>query len=684
MSSGNQPTTVAKVARFGAYEADPRSGELRKSGMRLKIGVQPFQVLAILLEKRGDIVTRDELREQIWPSGTFVDFENGLNKAVAKLRGVLNDDPANPRFIETVPRRGYRFLAPVEFVETGDSTDAVNGDRLQRNFPNTSLPEQRPVTESRDRNGGPRDTRSEDEASAPGLGRPGFEISARLIRRTAWACLGIGLITGAVILYSQRHSHQRELKGTIHSIAVLPFDNVSGDSDQQYLAAGMTDEMLKNLGRIATLRVVSAASAARFKHTGEPPTQIGREMGVDAVIEGNSARAGDKVRLTVKLFSVSDNEYVWAGDFTSNVRQLLAAQDEITQTIAQQIRLQFATQDTPSKTKHVPTPEAYEAYLEGRYYYYHWGGRWTLAWWKKSCENFQRAIQLDPEYAPAYAGLAECFNGRNGMGMEVPEKDRVGADDALAMARKAVQLDDTLADAHAALGMIYLNNWRWPEAGEELKKAVELQPNDPQLHFRLANYYRTVGNLHHAMDEAQEAKRLDPGSASMAAELGWMYFQVGDETQAEKEFKNAMALEPVSVAALRGLFEIYDHQHKRAEAMATFADFVRATRHEDRARKMLEIYRNQGYENAVQYELREEIQDDYSTQAKPFYFAADYARLGEREKALAYLEQAYAGHAPQLKGLKTNRDFASVSADPRFQSILKKIGLDDASLAALN
>jgi TolB-like protein/DNA-binding winged helix-turn-helix (wHTH) protein/Tfp pilus assembly protein PilF len=674
MTTGNQPP-AGKVVRFGAYEADPRSGELRKSGMRLRIGVQPFQVLAILLEKRGDIVTRDELRERIWPSGTFVDFENGLNKAVAKLRGILNDDPANPRFIETVPRRGYRFLAPVEFLETAAASgNGAHGDSLS-----SSLPEVRGASDVHVHNGNVR-----DGADVVGGGGRRFGLPPRMVRIIALASLGIGLTVAAATVYLQRRGHQQDLRSSIHSLAVLPFDNVSGDSEQEYLAAGMTDEIRKNLRRIPSLRVVSEASAARFKHTGKPISEIGREMGVDALIEGSSARAADKVRLTVRLFSVADNEYLWAGDFTSSIRQLLATQDEITQTIAQQIRAQFTMQGAPAKTRHVPLPEAYEAYLEGSYYYHHWGGRWALVWWKKSCDNFQRAIQLDPEYAQAYAGLAECYTGINEMGMEVPEKDRVSPEQARAMAKKALQLDDTLAEAHAALGTIYLDDWRWAEALQELKKASELEPNDPQLHFRLANCYRIVGNLQRAVEQAKEAKRLDPGSAGMAAELGWMYFNLGDEAQADKEFKDAKALEPVSVPALRGLFEIYNRRHQRAEAMAELSDFLRATRHPDRARKMLEIYNSQGFENAVQYQLREEIRDDHDTNATPFYFAADYARLGERDKALAYLEQAYAGRAPQLRGLKTNRDFASVSSDPRFQAILKRVGLDDASLAALN
>jgi TolB-like protein/DNA-binding winged helix-turn-helix (wHTH) protein/Tfp pilus assembly protein PilF len=659
MAPGNHPTIALKVARFGPYEADPRSGELRKSGMRLKIGLQSFQVLTILLEKRGDMVTREELRERIWPSGTFVDFENGLNKAVAKLRGILNDDPTNPRFIETVPRRGYRFLAPVEFLEVNDNSGAESN--------NLSAAD-----------------RGRGEVSIPREDRRWSDPTRKLAGRAAWVLGVLTLLTITAIVYTQHRNRQQASRATIHSIAVLPFDNVSGNPGEEYFAAGMTDEMVKNLGQLASVRVISAASASRFKHTGVPLGQIGREMGVDALIEGRAAHAGDKVRLTVRLFNVADNDYLWAGDYTSNIRQLPAAQEEITRTIAQQIRLQFSAPEKPSQPRYVPVPEAYEAYLEGRYYYYHWGNRWALVWWKKSCDYFRQAIQLDPKFAPAYAGLAECYTAMNYTGMEVPEKDRIGLDQALAMAQKAIQLDDALAEAHAALGTIYLNDWRWSPAREEYRKAVALQPNDPQLRFRLAGYYRAVGDMRHAVEEAKEAKRLDPASPGTGFDLGWMYLHAEDDAKAEGEFKNVLAQEPGSIPALRGLFEVYDRRHKYAEAIKVLADLLGATRHPDRAKKMLEIYHNRGYAQAMQYQLREEIRDDYHENAKPFYLATDYARLGDKERALAYLERAYVGHAPQMKLLKANRDFLSIASDARFQGILKKLRLDDASLLAKN
>jgi TolB-like protein/DNA-binding winged helix-turn-helix (wHTH) protein/Tfp pilus assembly protein PilF len=681
VASTNSSPSSHILSRFGAWEASKHTGELRKFGMRIKIQDQPFQVLIMLLEKHGGIVSRDELRQSIWPSGTFVDFENGLNKAVAKLRAILNDDPANPRFIETIPRRGYRFLAPVEFVEERDhaSISPATESDGKGNGKVTALPGASDWA--------PADEAPLEPATPNGRDRSTMEFRPAGWRWKAWIACGViaAVIVVAVVFSLRRGKQIVTLTAPVHSIAVLPFEDVSGSSDQAYFADGMTEELIRNLRQLAALRVVSPSSVSRFKETGESLTQLGRDMGVDAVIEGRSAHAGDRVRLTVRLFSVADNDYMWAGDYSSSIRQLLGAEDEIAQTIARQIQVQLIS---PAKSthqrKHIPPPAAYEAYLEGRYYYHHWGERWSLVWWKKSCNYFEQAIQLDPEYAGAYAGLAECYAAINGAGMELPEKDRVNPQKALDTARKAIQLDDAEAEGHAALGTALMNQWQWSDAYIEFSKAVSLEPNNPQMRFRLASYYRTVGNLAKAVEQATVAKQLDPVSARTSNDLGWLCFTAGDDQRAELEFKNALALEPGSVAAKRGLFEIYERQHRLSEAISALNDFLVATRHPDRARKMLEIYHKSGYGQATHYVWLQEIQDDYKENARSFYLATDYARLGDRGKALDYLEEAYAERAPQLKGLKVNPDFRTISSDTRFQAILKRLRLDNPSLAALN
>jgi TolB-like protein/DNA-binding winged helix-turn-helix (wHTH) protein/tetratricopeptide (TPR) repeat protein len=691
----NQTSLVApRIVRFGAYEADLRTGELRKSGMRLKVGAQPFQVLTILLEKRGDIATREELRERIWPSGTFVDFENGLNKSVARLRGLLNDDPANPRFIETVPRRGYRFLAPVESVAATDKTgmSANTQTNLAANIGGREAVEAQMPSDPPSQNGS---ANERDERSLPAEADPSAQIAARTLQRKysstfarVVACTAIGLVVllaTSAIVYSRYRGHNAGAGVPIRSIAVLPFQDVTGNSEQEYFAEGMTDELINDLGKIGALRVVSGRSVSRFKHSEEPLGQIGRELGVDAIVEGTSAHTGDRVRLTVRLVGVFGNEDLWAGQYVGSMNQLLAAQRDIAGTVARQVHVEFPPEQKTAgtKTKHVPSSEAYDAYLEGRYYYYHWGNRWTTVWWKKSCKYFEQAIQLDPQYAAAYAGLADSYTAMNTTGMEVPAEERIDPAQALVMAKKAIELDDTEAEGHAALGNIFLNNWQWPEAHEQFKTAVSLRPSDPQMHLRLANYYRAVGKLREAIEETQQAKRLDP-SADIISRLAFLYFIDGQYERAESEFKNAITLAPGIISAKKGLFLVYERQHKFPEAVTELHDFLVSTRHPDRAREMTEIYRKSGFEQAVQYVTREEIMDDYKERSKPFPLASDYARLGDKEKALEYLQKAYEMHSNQLNGLKTAYEFASVSSDLRFQTILKNLKLDDASLAGPN
>jgi len=645
-----------KVLRFGVYEADLRRGELRKFGLRLKLQEQPFQVLALLLESPGEVVTREEFRARIWSSDTFVDFDNGLNKAVAKLRTTLADDPANPRFIETIPRRGYRFLAPVQPLTEETSEQESRADVEPLAVPSG---QQEPIR---------------------GANGKGLAWTKTIVAGILAVIVATAAITFITIVKSRNQSSP---SAPIHSIAVLPFLDVSGSSDQEYFAAGMTDELIKSLGKIESLRVVSPTSVSRFQHSEEPLFQIGRELGVDAVIEGRSARTGDKIQLTVRLVGIAENEELWASTYTGDMRQLLALQEEIAGTVARQIRVELTLQEKDGfKPKHIPVPEAYDAYLEGRYYYYHLGNRWTTVWWKKSCKYFEQAIQLDPQYAAAYAGLADCYTAMNTTGMRVPAQDQIDPAKAPAMAKMAIQLDDTDAGGHAALGTIFLNNWQWPEAYKEFMRAVSLQSNDPEMHLRLVSYYRALGKIREAIEETKAATGLDPTSADFTSRLGFLCLVDGQYEEAERQFRKAIGFEPGILSAKKGLFLLYEHQRRFPEAIAELSNFLRSSRHPDRARQVLEIYRKSGYKQATQYAMREEIKDDFEENAKPFFLAADYARLGDKEKAFQYLQQAYDEHASQLSGLKVSLDFASFSSDARFQTILKNLRLDNESLAA--
>ncbi len=370
MQHANHPP---KRLRFGIFEADPRIGELTKHGKRLPLQEQPFQLLAMLLERPGELVSREELRAKIWPQ-TIVDFDHGLNKAISKIRDALGDSAENPRFIETVARRGYRFLADVAVVQ--DAPQTVAGD---------------PTVQA---DAGPL-ARSEVGTSSR---RPPRALDWRLIG------FGLALVLAAALtwfLYTSRNSAP-----TIRSLAVLPLKNLSGDVSQDYFTDGMTEELITQLGQISALRVISSTSAMLYKGVDKPVAEIARELSVQAVVEGSVLRSGDRVRITAQLIRVPADEQMWSHSYEGNVRDTLALQSEVAQAIAQQIRATLSRrQQAALQRPRTVSPDAYEAYLKGRYF---WNKR-TGDGLKKAIDYFTRATEADPTYAEAYSGLADSY-----------------------------------------------------------------------------------------------------------------------------------------------------------------------------------------------------------------------------------------------------------------------------------
>ena len=363
--------------RFGVFEADLRAGELTKHGRRVRLQEQPFQLLAMLLEKPGELVTREELHNQLWPT-TVVDFDHGVNKAVGKIREALGDSAENSRFVETIARRGYRFLADVAVIDTSaDRQPEAAPDHLAR----------------------PRDP-------AP-VGRPdALAATHRATRSPALRRFGLGLALVLVaalsgILYFRNHASPQ-----IRSLAVLPLESLSGDASQDYFADGMTDELITRLGQISALRVISRTSAMTYKHTRKTLPEIARELNVDAVVEGTVLRSGEQVRITAQLIQVPDERHIWAESYEGDLQDAIALQNRVARAIAEQIRVTLNRQEQAALAKSkVVSPDAYEAYLKGRYF---WNKR-TGDGLKTAIAYFSRAIELDPTYAEAYSGLADSY-----------------------------------------------------------------------------------------------------------------------------------------------------------------------------------------------------------------------------------------------------------------------------------
>src|SRR5271169_359079 len=409
------------VVRFGTYEVSLQSGEVRKAGLRVKVQQQPMKLLEILLERPGEVVTREELRSRVWPSESFGDFDQALNIAIGKLRSALGDSAENPRFIETLPKRGYRFIADVSVVDA---------DARPR----------RPGSADGDLPGPERKTESEHRVQDAGL----TFAPKRRLWLTRRAIVALALVLSLPILSIWLFRSRGRASTGIRSLAVLPLENLSGDASQNYFADGMTDELITDLAQISALRVISRTSIMVYKGARKPLPQIARELHVDAVVEGTVLRAGNQVRITAQLIDASTDKHLWSQSYEGELRDTLALQDRVAREIAEQIQINLTPREQAAlKSARVVNPEAYESYLKGRYF---WSKR-TADGLKVALAYFKQASEEDPKYAPAYSGLADTYAllGDWQYAVMTPKE---AFPKAKAAAIKALELDSTLGEAH--------------------------------------------------------------------------------------------------------------------------------------------------------------------------------------------------------------------------------------------
>ena len=437
--------------RFGVFELDLRAGELRKHGLRIRLQEQPFQVLALLLEHPGEVVTREELQKKLWPADTFVDFDHGLNKAISKIREALSDSVESPRFVETVARRGYRFLAEVKVVDTAPA----------RSPELATLPH--PVAEAGDRG---------DLTGKPVMPK-------HFLSSLAWKISAFVLLLLVVSLSAWKlHSWNRPSL-VIRSLAVLPLESLSNDASQDYFADGMTDELISDLGQISALRVISRTSVMAYKHARKPLPQIARELNVDAVVEGTVLRSGDRVRITAQLIDASSDKHLWSQSYEGELRDTLGLQNQVARAIADQIRINVNPQEQAAlKNVKVVNPQAYESFLKGRYF---WNKR-TADGLKVALAYFNQATDEDPKYAQAYSGLADTYSllGDWQYAVMTPKE---ALPKAKAAAIKALELDSTLGEAHNSLAFCLDGfDWDFDSAGKEFRRAIELNSGYATAH----------------------------------------------------------------------------------------------------------------------------------------------------------------------------------------------------------
>jgi len=646
-----EATDRTRWARFDAFEVDMRSGEVRKHGIRLKLHGQPFQVLSLLLEHPGDLVTREELRQKLWPGETFVDFDTGLNSAVKKLRNALCDSADEPRYIETLPRRGYRFIA---HVQNGDSSAKVAPLESLAVIPLPPNPVEQGLRGDRPADGAVRPTRTSRARLGLVLG----------------GVAGLALIAVSYIMFGGHTGPTTQTK--IRSLAVLPLSNLSGDSTQEYLADEMTEELCGRLARIHDLRVISHTSVMRFKGTRLSVPEIARTLGVDALVEGSVIRQGNRIRVHAQLIRASTDEHLWADEYDGELGDVLALESEVAQSIARRVEVKVTGEERARLVAaHHVSPEVYESYLKAEN---ELNGSGSQAELEQSIAYFEETIGKDANFAPAYVGLANVYERLGSTLGGAPPKETHPK--MMSAARKAIELDPDLAEPHVLLAGVYQKQWQWSDAEAEYKRALELNSNDAGAHVGYAKWLLCQGRTDEALAWVQRARELDPlGGAGVtplgipAITNGFILFYARRYDEAIRELRNdnpdhwILGLALIANGQPDEAITVLEKALGPDRNPAVMGMLVRAYAHAGRRREALRLLD----------ELKRRQQTSY---VAPTPFVDAYLGLGDNEQALAWLERAYQEQSNILMLIKVYPNFDPLRSDPRFVDLVHRVGLD--------
>lgn len=643
--------------RFGVFEADIEAGELRKHGLRLKLSEQPFQILVMLLAKPGGVVTREFLRERLWPSDTFVDFDHGLNNAVMRLRETLGDSSDHPRFIETLPRRGYRFIAPVE-LRKPPSDDAPHSP-AQARIPAANAAAQSVSDDSRFLRG----LFKRDTSRAPALRRIAVMAAAILA--------GSALISGITVHYVHGVNASKGRANRSSSLVVLPLENLSGDKEQDYFADGMTDELIANLAKIRSLRVISRSTAMAYKGTRKALPQIANELNVDAVVEGTVMRVANRVRITAELVEISTDRHLWADTYESPMEDVLALQNHVSSAIVNEIRINLTPEDKERLARNPSvSPEAYEEYLKGRYY---WNKR-SGEGFRKAIRYFEEATHRNPQYALAYAGLADCYGiiGATIYG-SVPAAE--AAPKAKAAAIRALEIDPSLAEALTSLATAKFNyDWDWTGAAEGFKRAIQLDPGYATAYQRYSLYLIALGRFDDSLEQIKKARDLDPLSISINASFGWRLYLAREYDRSIAQLRDTLEMDPSYEWAHLVLGQAYEEKGQYNLALEELQTAVELSHSSPLMISALaHAYALSGNHSEALKLLAQLEALSKKQYVSPFYVAIVYLGLGENDLAINWLEKAYADRSNGLVFLKVEPELDSLRSDSRFIALLRKL-----------
>src|SRR5580704_4256792 len=626
--------------QFGVFEVDLQTGQLRKHGLRVRLQEQPFKVLVMLLERHGDVVTREELQKKLWPADTFVDFDHGLNKAINKVRDALGDSAENPRFVETVSRRGYRFLAEVK----------VTGVPIR----GTGLANQRQSgADARELHDPPSNTLMLKHRLSFAWKMSVFVLLLLLVSLGAWK-----------LYFSNRPSP------VIRSLAVLPLESLSSDASQDYFADGMTDELITDLGQISALRVISRTSVMAYKHARKPLPQIARELNVDAVVEGTVLRSGDQVRITAQLIEGATDKHLWAQSYEGELQNALSLQNNVAKAIADQIRINLEPQEQAALKKiTVVDPEAYESYLKGRYF---WNKR-TADGLSKAIDYFNEAIKRNPDYAQAYAGLSDSYAlaGDWKYGLIAPKE---AYPKAKAAAAKALALDESLGEAHISLAFCLENfDWDGESAEREFTRGIELSPRYAIGHEWYGWHLAALGRHDEAIAEVEKAAGLDPLSPSIGADLAEEYLVAHRFDDAITQIRKTIILDPYFGPAHYVLGQALVQKHNYTEAIAELQKAI------ELSPGSTAFTANLAYAYAVsgmRDEAAKKLDDMKNRSPQAFSNAPEiamvYIGLDQKDQAMAWLEKGFAERFSPWVLMRPC--FDPLRSDPDFEDLVRRMG----------
>jgi TolB-like protein/DNA-binding winged helix-turn-helix (wHTH) protein/Tfp pilus assembly protein PilF len=608
-----------RVFRFGVFEFNPIEGELRKGGLRIKLQDQPLQVLVMLLERPGETVTREELQRRLWSADTFVDFDHSLNSAIKKLREALGDRPESPRFIETLHRRGYRFIAPVEALEKDRNLHYQHASDMCTDLQRLK--------------------RDMDSARVAVIASTSDSIS--------------------------------RLPRSFDSLAVLPLINASGDPETEYLSDGITESIINLLSQFPNLRVIPRTSAFRYKGREADLKTVGRDLKVRTVLTGKMIQRGDRLVVQTELVDLANDAQLWGGHFNRKLEDIFDVQEELARQISENLRLQLTPEDKKRMIKRsTQNREAYQLLLKAQYHI----NKWTPEGLRQGMAYARQAIEADPGYAEAYAWVSAAYSYLGQLGV-VPRAEAFPK--AKAAAQKALEIDDSLAEAHYVLGFVRLfYEWDWSGAEQACKRAIELNPNFAWGHALWSDWLIVMGRQEEAMSEGHLAVELDPLSANLNVFLGLKLCWRGDYDRALEQLQKALEFDPNFGDTHVTLALTYARKGTYEESLAECEKVASLFGSSPRSRALSGLILAMAGKTDEAQKILSELKGYRKLDSLSLISLAETCSvMGEKTEAFEFLEVAYQERAGLLIFLDAYPNFRNISTDPRYADLLRRMGL---------